>query len=67
MTRHVHTILPRDVGRPWIRIEDRVWLVSGWIGRILPMDVGKRVYLSGGVLQVENDEQKTARECKARR
>ncbi len=51
-----------DVGRRHIRAFGRVWPVTNFIGVILPRDVGKRVYLRGDVLQVENDEQRYARE-----
>jgi hypothetical protein len=50
-----------DVGKSQHRIFGRVWRVSDWIGRVLPHDVGKRVYLSGDILQVENDEQRAKR------
>jgi len=52
-----YTLRPSDVGKPLLRIFGRVWLTSGWIGQVLPGDVGKRVYQRGGILQVENDEQ----------
>lgn len=45
-----------DVGKPIIDAFGEKWLVSSFIGRILPQDVGKRVYERGGILQVENDE-----------
>jgi len=32
------------------------------IGRVLPRDIGKRVYLIDDIIQVENDEQREARE-----
>ena len=31
------------------------------IGRVLPSDVGKRVYLCSGVVQIENDRQQAER------
>lgn len=38
----------------------------GAIGRVLPQDIGKRVYDTGdGVIQVENDEQRDRRLGKA--
>ena len=52
-----YTISRFDIGRTSIRAFGRVWLTSGFIGRILPRDVGKKVYLRGDILQVENDEQ----------
>jgi hypothetical protein len=61
--RH-YTIATSDIGQMCIKAFDRVWPVTGFIGRILPGDVGKRVYLvpcddpkAGSILQVESDEQ----------
>lgn len=54
-------ILPEHVGQMWPIFFGMPRDVSGWIGRIFPTDVGKRVYLVDGVLQVENDEQRDAR------
>lgn len=39
----------------------REYPVSTFIGRILKQDIGKRVYLVGGILQVENNEQRAER------
>lgn len=50
-----------DVGRYQIKAFGRSWLTSGFIGRVLPGDVGKRVYLRGDILQVENDAQRDKR------
>lgn len=55
------TLARADVGRPTINAFGKVWPVSGFIGRILPTDVGKRIYLFGGVLQVESNEQQDKR------
>lgn len=52
-----YTISRFDIGRPTIRAFGKVWLTQNFIGRILPRDVGKKVYLRGDILQVENDEQ----------
>jgi hypothetical protein len=60
--RRYTTIAHDDVGRALFDAFGRRWPVSGFIGRILPTDVGKRVYLVGDVLQVENDEQRATRE-----
>jgi len=57
MPESSYTISRFDIGRTSIRAFGRVWLTSGFIGRILPRDVGKKVYLRGDILQVENDEQ----------
>ncbi len=63
--RH-YTLTTEDVGKAHLRAFGQVWPVSGFIGRILPRDVGKRVYVRGNtvggqILQVENDEQRAAR------
>jgi hypothetical protein len=51
-----------DVNKALFRAFGRDWSVSGFIGRILPQDVGKRVYLvRADVVQVENDEQRAKR------
>ena len=56
-------ILIADVGRSLFRAFGRTWQTSGFIGTIQPRDVGKHVFLRGGILQVENDEQRTRRTC----
>ena len=50
-----------DVNKPTIQCFGRTWLVANFLGRVLPRDVGKRVYRRGAILQVENDEQREAR------
>ena len=60
-TREHYTLKDADVGKPAIRVFGREWLVSNFIGRVLKGDVGKRVFLVGDILQVENDEQRDAR------
>ena len=49
------------VAQPWLKAFGSTWPVSNFIGRIFPQDVGKRVYLVGGILQVENNEQRAHR------
>lgn len=61
MSREFYTITADDVGKVSHKIHGRTWLASSWIGQVLPGDVGKRVYLVGDVLQVENDEQRDQR------
>ena len=56
-----YTLTIEDVDKPHLKAFGRVWPVSGFLGRILPNDVGKHVYLRGGILQIENDEQRKAR------
>lgn len=60
MTTH-YTLTVADIGKPYIRAFGKSWPVENFIGRILPGDVGKRVYQSDGILQVENDEQMAKR------
>ena len=62
-----YTIRAQDVGRMSITAFGQSWLTVNFIGRILPGDVGKRIYkamdASGGFyLQVENDQQRARRE-----
>jgi hypothetical protein len=59
-------IQSRDIGRPTIKAFGRTWLVANFIGRVLPGDVGKRVYLVGDILQVENTQQRDRREQSGR-
>lgn len=62
-----YTLTAKDVGRPWIKAFGRTWMCSEFVGRVLPGDVGKRVYCvqsdagDRGILQVENDDQRAAR------
>ena len=56
-----YTITEADVGQPTIRAFGRVWVVTGFLGCVLPSDVGKRVYRRGDVLQVESSAQRSAR------
>ena len=60
--RQFVTIAQADVERPFFKAFGRSWPASDFIGRVLPGDVGKRVYLVGDILQVENEEQRTRRE-----
>ncbi len=55
------TITTAHVGKPWIKAFGRVWPVVDFIGRIIKQDIGKRIYLVGDILQVENDQQRDAR------
>lgn len=56
-----YTLTTDDVEQPILRCFGRPWLVHNFMGRVLTGDVGKRVYLSGDILQVENDEQRDSR------
>jgi rRNA maturation protein Nop10 len=59
--RQFYELTERDVGRPAINAFGYWWPVTGFMGRILRKDIGKRVYLVGDILQVENDEQRARR------
>lgn len=65
MRVHDYEIKAADIGKPYVTIHGKVYLASNFIGCILPMDVGKLVYVTNGILQVENNEQFTARKNKA--
>jgi hypothetical protein len=54
-------ITDQDVGKALFELNGRQYPVSSFIGRILKQDVGKRVYWIVGILQVENNEQRTER------
>ena len=56
-----YTLTSEDVGKAHIHVFGQMWPVSRFLGRVMNCDVGKRVYLRGGVLQVENQEQHAAR------
>ena len=56
-----YTITEADVGRFAIHAFGQVQVVADFLGRVLPIDVGKLVYRRGDVLQVENDAQRSAR------
>jgi hypothetical protein len=69
--RPFYELKKTDVGKALINAFGRKWPVSDFIGRVLPTDVGKRVYKAGigrsqapgpaYVLQIENDEQRDRR------
>lgn len=61
MPRPFVAIEPANVGKATFHAFGRAWPVSGFIGRIMAQDVGKRVYLIDGILQVENNEQRQRR------
>jgi hypothetical protein len=56
-----YTITRSNVGKRAITAFGRRWPVEDFIGHIGKYDVGKRVYLRGNILQVENDQQLAAR------
>ncbi len=59
MPKYVHTITEGDVRHPF-RLPFALQLLNT-MGRLLPTDVGKRVYKVGEVYQVENREQRDRR------
>ena len=56
-----YEIRQEDVGKRSLSLFGRGWSVADFMGRILPGDVGKRIFLVGDILQVENDEQRDKR------
>lgn len=61
-SRFIREIDHTDVGRAFINAAGRIWSSSSFIGRVLPQDVGKRIFLvDNSFLQVENDEQRARR------
>ena len=62
--RRYKEITEDDVGKSLFKAFGKQWPVSDFMGHILSIDVGKRVYLVGEILQVENDEQHTERRTK---
>lgn len=61
-----YTIQSQDVGRSLLKRDNRSIYVASAIGRILPCDIGKRVYLdtTTGHVSVENSAQRDARQGK---
>ena len=59
--RQFVTIEQADVERPFFKAFGRSWPTSNFIGRVLPGDISKRVYLVGDILQVESEEQRARR------
>lgn len=59
--REYREITIADIGKVMFPAFGRKWSTCNFIGRILPGDVGKRVYQVGDILQVENDEQRDER------
>lgn len=63
MSKFLHQIGLADVGKSVLRIGD-VAYGMGFMGGIQQGDVGKRIYVTKGVLSVENNEQRDQREQK---
>lgn len=58
---YAFTIGEEHVGAVRVKVGGRTFMTVNFMGRILPGDIGKRVYLNGDILQVENDGQRAAR------
>ena len=61
MRQHVHELLEKDAGKRFLLIGETVHNLANVLGFVHRRDVGKRLYLVGDVLQVENDKQFEAR------
>jgi len=60
--RPFREITRADVNKARFKAFGRTWSVSEFIGRIMPQDIGKRVYLvAPNMVQVENEEQRARR------
>lgn len=58
----IHTIKQSDVGHSIINSDHGPKiLLSGTLGYVQPHDVGKQLYLSNGIVQIENDSQLKSR------
>lgn len=58
-----YTILPSDVGRIVMQAFGRAWSARRLIGRIAERsDIGRRVYSRRGIVRLETDGQRDARE-----
>ena len=69
MQRPFYTIGPADIGKAALHMFGSPVQASAFIGRVLPCDVGKRVYAVATIggdytLQVENDSQRATRLAK---
>ena len=61
MGRSYVEITTDHVGKATFRAFGKTWLALDFIGNIQQQDVGKRMYLFGDFLQVENNEQRDKR------
>lgn len=63
-----YVLTAADVGRSMFHARGKTWPLSDVIGRVQPIDVGKRVYWvqdparGVDILQVESNDQRDARE-----
>ncbi len=59
--KYVCTIRTEHVGRFYWRVGADSIHIQALMGRVLPIDVGRRIYRSGDVLQVESLERRDTR------
>ena len=73
--KHTYTIKKSDIGKRQLTSSRRCHScgmllmaqcidTQDFMGAVLPIDVGKRIYLNNGVYQVENNEQLKERKAK---
>jgi hypothetical protein len=60
-TRPFYEVAAADVGKARIRAFGRTWDLRAVCGPLQPIDIGKRIYQVGEILQIENQEQRAAR------
>lgn len=54
----IHTIVSQDIGKAWIKSKSgRVISVSEFMGRVMEIDIGKRIYDLGTHIGVESQDQ----------
>lgn len=58
---YLFTIQPDHVGKCSVLARGKMYSMSSVMGRIIERDVGKQVFETNGVIQVENDEQRDRR------
>ena len=68
MTKLIHTITEADVGLFAIKLppcphcnDIKVLAIGSALGQVQTIDIGKRVFLSHGVVQVESNKQRDNR------
>ena len=61
MAREFVTLRADHIDKPELQAFGRRWNVVDFLGRIMAQDIGKRVYLVGDILQLENEEQRDKR------
>ena len=59
-----YIVTKADVGKRTIRAFGSVWPLLAVLDQVQEIDIGKRIYLVNGILQVENDDQLKARLAK---